>query len=266
MSIVPTQHSFGDFGYGTTDEERYAAYPDRARRVALRGVVFSHPWNSSAIGTFDSPHQRPLMVEMAKNFCVTASDLGIQSGNGHNTWGNAMGVQRIHQERDYLINTLGCDSKIIVIGMSHGGASAFAYARDYPANVAAVIGIEPAMSLASLRGITTGLRDSIDASHGTYSAAVHNANSPMMYANLIPDSIPVGIWYAEDDTIIEPSTVLAFKAARPATQLFSINGLVAGNQNGDPVGTSPAVDHTDTAVTQCRPHLTRWALQYAIPN
>lgn len=254
---------FMNFGYSTTDEERFVIAPNRAwLGQQTRGIVFVHPWNGSAIGSMNSPHQNPLATKLAQmGFTVTMSDLGDPAVDGHNTWGNANGVTRVHQDRDFLVNTMGCNPTIITIGMSHGGCTAFAYARDYPGNVAAVCGIEPALRLASVRAYTPELATSIQTCLGTWSTALDQQRSPSLFAGSLSSSLPVSIFYAEDDEIIAPASVFELAATRAAaghpewrTDLYSINQLSG----------LTTVGHSDPAVSLAAPHIINWLGQFRI--
>ena len=250
------ESNVGPFGYSTTAEERYYMYPERAIRNNLRGVIFCHPWNGSAFGTFGSEYQQPFITKLANHMVVVASDLGdpAVSLDGHNSWGSANGVLRVHQDRDFLINSMNCKPEVILIGMSHGGSLAFQYAKQYPANVKAIIGLEPAVRLQSVRTYDPGLATSMDKCLGTWSTTVDQTYSATLYAGSLNPNTPMRIYYATDDPIIDPASVLGFQGNRPQTEIKSIQKLTG----------LTTVSHNDAVVGLCETDMIRWCLNFAL--
>lgn len=135
---------------------------------------------------------------------------------GGDTWGNATGITRVGEAKTYLQGTLGAKSgPVVLMGYSHGGLLAMAYARANPANVKALVPINPAINL--LDAVTNnrdGAAASINAAAGgTYSDVTNGPTmSPYVFASQLA-GMPTFCAHASDDTLALPQWTASVLAA-----------------------------------------------------
>lgn len=104
--------------------------------------------------------------------------------------------------------------KLVVMGVSMGGACAMAWARANSAKVAALVLVVPVSDFGDMvtqnRGGYAGL---INAAYsGGYSDAAYGpTHSPVQFAGQLA-GIPSQVWYGTADTIVVPATVQALAA------------------------------------------------------
>jgi hypothetical protein len=208
-------------GLCTAGENATRFVPRRYTGQAM-GMVYRH----GSQGTDTEAHLGVSPVVNLPTILYRLVALGhplISAHNGGETWGNNTGVSRVVDDVAYLQGAMGAPAgKVIVFGASMGGIVAMNYTRAHPDKVACLVLIRPVCNAALINAAYGG------AYNNTTDGPNHN---PVLFANQLA-GIPTQIWYASNDAIITPSTVLAVVA-----------GIGAGATATD---TAPG-GHTDAA-------------------
>lgn len=134
---------------------------------------------------------------------------------GPSLWGNSTTATRIGQAWTQVKSQLStATDKMLLIGVSQGATAALNYAKSNPSNVAAIVGIVPAVDIQDIdtnnRG---GASTAIQTAHG---GAPSDALTPAKNASSFT-AIPQKLYYASDDTTVIPSTVTTFAATSGAS-------------------------------------------------
>ncbi len=145
-------------------------------------------------------------------------------------WGNATHLSRITAGITYARNTIGASSDpVILIGGSMGGGAVQAYAGNFAASVACVVGFVPVCDLLDLHD-NRGFGASIDAAYGgAYSDASDGPDhSPVKLAAAGRlNTVPFAAWYGASDATCIPSITQACVA----NQAHGVATSVAGTHN-----------------------------------
>lgn len=197
------------------------AYPGDGSK---RGAVFSHRHDGL---------ETDMMIFGPGKYTDTFYAFGdagfpmITPLEGGNTWGNDIALSSIDAAVGYLGTGMGAATdKVIVAGYSMGGGAAYAWARANKDRVACMVLFMPVSDLQDMvsnnRG---GLRGSINAAYGgSYNNLVYGpTHNPAVFASQLA-GIPVQIWYAVDDTIVVPATVLAVAGQIGTVDLHTTTG------------------------------------------
>lgn len=223
-------------GYSATapTEMHYLAATIRGQRGEKRGLIYCHGSGDTAESITAKTGQRPLLDALAQEYAVIGADLGLQA------WGNDTHVARIIEARDYLSSQFGTSGKVLLVGVSMGMLGALGYARLYPGNVQAVVGIIGAMDLADL--LLRGAATSINAAYPpAYDDATDGpTHSPVKYAASLDASLPIRLYTASNDPTVVPTTADAFVAARPQTTRVDV-GALGHSEASITAATAPAI-------------------------
>lgn len=161
-------------------------------------VAYGHGGGNTAteaIGAWGLPAMGTLVHTLA------AAGLTVVAPTATLLWGNSTDQTRRTTAITWArTNARGSSAPVVLIGASMGSTSSLLYAADHPAEVAAVIGVIPAVDIQAIRVADTfGLRASIDAAWGvTYPAALPAGADPAARVADF-DGIPIQLWYANDD-------------------------------------------------------------------
>lgn len=134
---------------------------------------------------------------------------------GPSLWGNATTATRIGQAWTQVkteLNTL--TDKMLLVGVSQGATAAFNYAKSNPTNVAAIVGLVPAVDIQDIHtNNRNGSAASIEAAHGGAPPdALNPADNTASFT-----AIPHKLYYASDDTTCIASLTTTFAAASGGT-------------------------------------------------
>ena len=211
-------------------------------------LIFCHQHQASAVAVAAATYYQTLLRALAEDFTVVACDLGW-TGSGCDVWGNPTHVARIGQARTFLSGR-GSTGNVTLVATSMGNLGAMNYAKANPSVVAALAGIVPALSLASLKTVNSGAYAAcIDSAYGgTYSDASNGpTSSPYVYRASYPIAqVPTAIWTTPDDAICLPAWSTSFAAATGCKNYSLVDG------NGDGYG------HTETAIAAAVPGVIAW--------
>jgi pimeloyl-ACP methyl ester carboxylesterase len=200
-----------------------------------RGVVLLHGHNQT-VQHFLAP---ALAGQFALAETIAAAGLACVAINAEgNGWATDQVIADIDSARTYL-GTLGCASdKLLLLGVSMGGANMFNYARAHPDRVAALIGCIPASDMNDLRDNdrgAAGVRDAINTDWGLPAGSTSGTNPLPARANPLVDANAAAIagsgalikmYYSTADTTVIPSTVTALAAK------LGISPIVVDNVSG----------------------------------
>jgi hypothetical protein len=156
---------------------------------------------------------------------------------GGNQWGNDTSQTRIGQLWTYVKSQLGTKTdKFVGIGVSKGMTALLNYTRANPGNVAALLGIVPAVNVSDIHDNNRGGNQaSIDTAYGAAWAANAATHDPALNTTThASQAIPMKLIYGDSDTVVIPSTVTAFASAVGATAVSK--GAT------DHLTTAPAID------------------------
>lgn len=152
----------------------------------------------------------PLVKPIADRYPVVAGDFG-----GAYSWGNDTAIDAVASGKTRLQGALGAKAgKVLLYGISMGGAVVLNWARQHLDDVAGILLIKPAVGIEDIRANNRdGLAAGIEAAYGGNAGwqAAKPTHNPVQYAAEL-DGIPIHIWYAEDDETTIPGRVLAFAA------------------------------------------------------
>lgn len=164
--------------------------------------------------------------ELAKRgypvICGDLGDIPSQVGklDGPGVWGCDAALTKMETLRTFLINVMGAKpGKIAVLGGSHGCAAAYAYARNYAANVSCVATVIGTADVEHIRANNImSYQASIEGapaygSNANWQAARATHNPVEVAPWLAANGIPMLDYYAPDDPVCVLSTHQALKTA-----------------------------------------------------
>jgi pimeloyl-ACP methyl ester carboxylesterase len=167
-------------------------------RAARNPVVYCHGGSADALqaaGVGLAAIPGVLAALTRALFTIAAPTLGVAH------WGNPAARARIADAVAWLEANRAVAGPAILVGTSMGAAAALNYAADNPGDVAAVVGIIPAVDLQAVRVADTGgARAGRDAAYGVaYPAALPAGANPA--ARVAELDVPVLLCTASDDAI-----------------------------------------------------------------
>lgn len=178
-----------------------------------QGILWVHPLGDTAMGVFNYDTYIRMMKTFGKMGTMAAGDFGFE------TWGNTVATDAIDDMIDRIVSLYGVVPPVVLISASMGACNALNYLRLNPERVQAVVAMLPAVDLTYLH---TGNPGPIDAAYppSGYSEATHGAtHNPMTFATSLDPDIPIGLWYASDDTAVRASDVVRFDSLAPNSYL-----------------------------------------------
>jgi pimeloyl-ACP methyl ester carboxylesterase len=187
------------------------------------GVIFCHGVGGTYAYSRDitKTGAYPLYDTLCNNFLTIAPQLG------GDTWGNSTGNTRVGQAKTYLQTTeVAKSGKIAIVGLSMGAIVALNYTREFPTNVACVVGIIPVIDIEDIRANNrSGLAAGINTAYGgSYVEATQGSTrNPSTYASTM--SVPTKLWYASDDATALASKVTAYASAATNVTTVSVGAL-----------------------------------------
>lgn len=215
MTLV-TSRSFGEYvasEFATTAVDRLYK-PNAARRPVL---YFTEGGDDR--GFLDT-------TELGKQIAPAVVEEGIPMVGayygGATLWGNATTTTRIGQVWTWVQTALGTKTdKFVGIGVSKGFMALANYTRLNPSNVAALIGIVPAVNVTDIYDNARPLTSpaAIDAAYPSGGWAGNKAarDPALNTATHASQAIPMKLIYGSTDTTTLPALTAAFGAAVGAT-------------------------------------------------
>jgi hypothetical protein len=205
--------------------------PSRFPLLAFHGA------NSSWFQWMDStwPNLHRFLVEAAKGGIPSVA---AQAG-GTSTYANDTAMTGVNSDLTAIGTAMGCStSKAHLIGASMGGAVATRWAINNPTKVATMTLLIPMTSILNTYELNTGgLRAAIGTAWGvTYPTPLPAGANLLGNAGVLA-GIPTRMYYAPDDTLINPTDVLALKdAIGPSATATASSGGGHTNAGMLPVG------------------------------
>lgn len=188
-----------------------------------------------------------------KQIAPVLADAGIPvisaAFGGAALWGNDISQARIGQLWTYVKTQLGTKAdKFVGIGVSKGATALLNYMRANPGNVAAFVGIVPAVNMTDIHDNNRGGNQaSIDTAYGAAWAANAATHDPSLNtATHASQAIPTKLINGDSDVVVIPSTVSAFASAVGATLVTK-----AGT---DHLATAPAIDPVEDVLRFVGPY------------
>ena len=178
--------------------------------VSKPPLIFCHQHQTSTEALLmaevnNVPYYRNLFAALAEDYTVCAADLGYVGGGTADLWGNPTNINRVAQVRSMLSSQFGSSGPLTLIGTSHGNLPSMNYALANPSQIAAVVGITPALSINDIKQYNGGqyAADINSRYSGGYTDAAYGLqHSPHYYRHLWPaSSIPTAFFTASDDTV-----------------------------------------------------------------
>lgn len=181
------------------------------------GIIYCHGSGSSEAQPLDQvnfPTLTALLRNIGENYPIVSSLLG------GNAWANDTALTRIGQVRTYLQGPLGAKAgKVILIGGSMGGATAYAWARANPTLVSCLVQLQPVSDIQDIvANNRQGLAAQVNAAYGgAYSNATHGpTHNPESFKAQLA-GLRAQVWYSTEDTTVIPATVTSVTTAIGAT-------------------------------------------------
>jgi hypothetical protein len=228
MGVV-SSYRIGDYqsGEGCCLLNERTHKPDGTKRGCL---YFWGRGNQSWQAT-DATYWNGLQRKVAESGMPVASgDLGSMTH-----WGNGTSVTRTEQLRVWQQTTQGVKTdKVVLLAVSMGALAALNWARANPTKVSAIVLLTPIVNLGYYHDVYPDggvVSAQIDAAYGgtpAYTAAAPTSD-PMVYGAAL-SSIPINIWYSDDDTSVRPVDVASFATLTGAkTKSLGAVGHSAGS-------------------------------------
>lgn len=227
------------FGYSVTytkdkvaTGENEQVFAPRTPRTGTCGVVLLHG-SGNPKAFVDSVAQKS-SVKMAA--ALAGAGIPCIAGDfGNQSWGNETVVSRIDAAWAYLRTlypTMRSD-KICLVGGSMGAAGAIHYAQDFPAKVAAIVGLIPLTDVISFYNANIGgAASQVASAWGVANGAALPAHADLIGRASLSAAVPTLLGYSTVDTTVLPAWVEAYAAA------IGITPQVIDTQYG----------HSDTAI------------------
>lgn len=204
---------------GLIDSGEYAAVmlPDDWAGDGTKGVVaYCGGVGAGAMNVLGA-FNRYDIVEAG--YPVVSTDLGdtpttFTGTNGPGVWGSDVAVLKLADLLGWVTSELGAaEDGHVLLGGSHGAASALRLAHDAPLSIAGVACFIGAIDTEDIRvNNRGGYATSIGAAIGS---PVPDAKNPARLAVTWPTSVPVRLWYSTTDSICVQATQTAFNADAP---------------------------------------------------
>lgn len=241
--VMSTQRDLGQY---VAAEASLAAIGRTYRRGVKRPVIYFTGANGLARDFLDEPASgsqiAPRLVDVGIPF------ISSQFGSPPLQWANDIAQARIGQLWTYVKTLLGPRTdKFVGIGVSKGAAALLNYARNNPANVAAIVGIVPAANINDLyvnQAATFQAQIDVAYPSGTYPpngwpSAKGTHDPALNAATHAAQGIPMRFYYGDADTTVLPAVLESFMAAVGSSiQSQKIAGT-------DHLTTGPAIDPLD---------------------
>lgn len=217
--------------YQAARERTYRA--DASRRPVLVFTGANGAEREFLTAAASGAHLTPILADVGYPL------ISAQFGSPPYAWGNDLSQTRIGQAWTMVKARLGTKTdKFIGVGVSKGFTALARYARANPANVAALIGLVPAVSPIDIyTNNRSGLAAEIAAAYGGAAGWLAVDQDIDALANAAAHTIPMQLHYASDDPVILPSTVTDFVAACASSEAVALGavGHSAASVDGDVV-------------------------------
>lgn len=184
------------------------------------GIVYCHGSGETVAELATDAAELPIRDVLGRigkaGATVVAADMG------GDLFGNDDQIARVHACVTYLRDEWGVTGKVGLFGGSMGNTTALNYAHAHPEEVAYVAGFIPLVDVNLAYTTVPSTVAPIDAAYPpNWSLATDGPDhDPTVYSpEGLPTDLPIKLWYATNDTIVAASSITAFQAARPWTEI-----------------------------------------------
>lgn len=223
----PITTSYGDGLYRATEDHVLSIRRGTKLDGTVRGLIYAHGASHTSAMDATATHRFILDAFADAGYVALITEMG-----GLLTFGNDASRDAFLDSVTYVRARGASTDPLVLAAGSMGAMPALYWASTHLSDVAAIALIIPAVDVKDIydndRG---GLASDIDTAWGGAAAwaAAEPTRNPINYAASL-SSIPIGIWYSSDDTIVLPARVEAFAAVHGNTDLHSM-GAVGHAQN-----------------------------------
>lgn len=202
---------------------------------ARRPVIYHASGGMNASEIWGPVQQLPDIATLVR--AIVMEGIQVVAPTATNQWGNATSRSRTSDARTWAA-TLGANTdKVVLMGASQGVPCALNWAQANPTLVAGIVGIIPAIDLEAIRASNVNsLRASIDAAWGvSYPTALPANANPMDYADELT-SIPIQLFFSNDDGVSENVDTFALATGAELVDLGALghtNAAVAAVDTGE---------------------------------
>lgn len=176
-------------------------------------VLYNHGRGGGNEDFFDGVRERLLRTIALAGYPVVGSDEG-----GFATWGNDTAIARADDDIRYAESAaVGASAPdVLLLGVSMGNLAMTNWARTHLSRVRGLVHLIPALDLAyhhdhDTLGVAAAEIDAAYGGHAGYLAALPT-HSPIEYAATMART-PAAIFYATNDTIAPPASILPYASA-----------------------------------------------------
>lgn len=228
----------GLVGYNLMNTEPLQAITGRKYRGdgTTRLVLWSHGHQSVA--------NRPELqawsnIEGEPTFLLALTNMGLPvicPACAGDNWGNDAGQQALSDARSWgssgFLNAK--IDKVVLVGLSMGGLLSLNWARTNPTLVSAIVLLYPAVNLQALHDGSNGSVSFLTQTEAAYGGSTASFNSSVTAHDPSQNagawaSIPVKMWYSDNDATVGSLTQTNFLSANPSIQ----STILPGAQHAD---------------------------------
>lgn len=209
----------------------------RTPRAGRYGVILCHP--AAHPNAFMDPGLTPAATTLAANIAMRGIPC-IAGDFGGDLFGNDTQLGYMDTARTVLaaaVPSMAVD-KVLLLGISQGGAMAVRYAIERPGQVAGIVAITPALDLKWLWENVPDLRAILGTAYGvTYPTPLPADGDTLAQAGTIA-GVPQWVGYSTADVVTPPTNVTRFTDASGATA--EVIDTTVGHGNGSVAKVSTA--------------------------
>lgn len=206
-NLITSSYGVNQYAVGTG--EAHTLLRPRSNWSGKRAFIWLHGANRTAADGYTySSGYADLAREIAQDFPVLYADMGGLFG-----WGNASVRARITDAFAFMV-AQGCKAdQVVLIGASMGGMGACNYARRNLSLVKGLVLFIPAINGEDIRANDRlGSKASFETAwtnNATWQAA-RPTDNPYEYSAELAGSLPIGMWYSNDDPVCLKAYAEAF--------------------------------------------------------
>jgi len=183
-----------------------ATYAAWLSKVTATPAIYSLGNTANAIQLLGADGGRQMFRRVAQYCAVLAGDYG-----GTATFGNDTAVAAIGDGVSWLQTAHGITGPFVLVGSSMGFLDVMAWAKQNAANVAGIVGVQPAVDLTTAWEDPAYTADINAAYGGAYSPAVDGPDhDPMQFVASL--AAPIRTFYGDLDTLVTPQQQIDFAA------------------------------------------------------
>lgn len=221
-----TSYGIGQYAPAAPTEAHMCAQ-SRTCRPGRRGLLLAHGKGGNALGLIG--------LDGAANWYPITANLQnldapiLMADLDGDAWGNDTAQGRMTSAQSYIQTAFAAEAgKVILIGGSMGGLVTLNWARNNPAQVAAVALLYPCVNLQAQHdgtGGATPYASSIEAAYGGLSGyqSALPTHDPSENAAAYTNAFPIRIYYSTADNQVGTANITSFAAAVDGSQLSTVS-------------------------------------------